>query len=261
MESGARFWGELKTTLDTDTGLASVEKALIAKTRPVKAQCAKLSFKREQQTNLSTTAATTDSVSSLAANEVVMNTIQLLSILRKLRTNIVLTPSESKLVAADSESIADLPPPPASSVCTVPRENLSDDSIRQLLKRSIILILAHSGFEKTYESIVELLTDVCASFIKKICDLLRVESDTKHLKSENDFADVIDRVLTEIGFPIAIIQHFESCLRSYRNNVLKEARRKMCLSSEKSNLSLVSDPLSNYSQILTIDVKEQSENF
>ena len=151
-------------------------------------------------------------------NPIVVHTIQLLNLLSRLKKNgsCPVTLSESDLECINKKSFKS-----NQEMNNLPKL-LTSESIRELLKRAIILITTHSGFHETTDSIICILTQIAQEFLTKVCNDLRFNADTQCFKSENDFVDLINRVFNEMGFDLTLIQNFEATLHTYHENVLKE---------------------------------------
>ena len=157
-------------------------------------------------------------------NPVVINTIQLLQLLTKLERA---GSSSDFLPSPDDLQCLELKQASSSDDYDHLSRFLSQESVKQLLKRSIILITTHSGFHETSESIIEILTQITGDYLKKLTHLLRSSADSKHFRGPNDFIDLLNRAFAEIGLDLPKIQHYESTLRSYRNTVHKEVIKKL----------------------------------
>ncbi|XP_015789090.1 uncharacterized protein LOC107366025 [Tetranychus urticae] len=158
-------------------------------------------------------------------NPVVVNTIQLLNLSSKLDQ--AFTGSTRFLPSSDDLQCLQLKQVSSNDDYDHISRFLSRESVQQLLKRAILLITTHSGYHETSESIIEILTQIAGEYLKKISCILRASVDSKHFKGENDFIDLINRAFAEIGMDLPKIQHYESTLRSYRNNVHKEVMKKL----------------------------------
>ncbi|XP_053204739.1 uncharacterized protein LOC128394610 [Panonychus citri] len=162
-------------------------------------------------------------------NPVVINTIQLLRLLTKLDQAGSSSSSSSSdfLISSDDLQCLELKQASSSDDYDHLSRFLSQESVQQLLKRSIILITTHAGFHETSESIIEILTQITGDYLKKLTHLLRSSDDSKHFRGPNDFIDLLNRAFAEIGLDLPTIQHYESTLRSYRNTVHKEVVKKL----------------------------------
>lgn len=158
-------------------------------------------------------------------NPIVINTIQLLSLSRRLDSvggEVKLKPSELSCLQMKPQRTQD----DSNDYENISRY-LSADSIRKLLRRSIVLMLTHEGFHQTSDSIIEILTELTEDYVKKFSQTLRLYVDTNYFRGENDFIDPMNRVLSEMRLDMASIQQYESNLRSYRNKVHKDVTIKL----------------------------------
>ncbi|XP_072051426.1 STAGA complex 65 subunit gamma-like [Amphiura filiformis] len=75
-----------------------------------------------------------------------------------------------------------------------------DNSVaRQLGRRAVGTICAHSGFELIQESSLETLTDILHEYETKVCKLLRTAVDKEAITGYTGFQDVLAQVFQEIG--------------------------------------------------------------
>ncbi|XP_074593518.1 STAGA complex 65 subunit gamma-like [Brevipalpus obovatus] len=158
-------------------------------------------------------------------NPIVINTIQLLMLSKRLdslSSYSQLKPHELSCLQIKSSTHTD-----ESSTYDQMSKYLSADSVRKLLKRSILLLTSHGGYHETSDTIIEILTEITEEYIKKFTAVLRLVADTTSFHGENDFIDIINRVVHEMGSNLAVIQEFEASLRVYRNNVHREVVQKI----------------------------------
>lgn len=158
-------------------------------------------------------------------NPIVINTIQLLSLSKRLdsaRGDFKLKPTEAACLQMKPRRSQD-----DSNDYEHLSRYLSADSVRKLLRRSVILMTTHTGFHQTSDTIVELLTELTEEYLNKFTRALRLSVDTEYLRGESDFIDSMNRVLSEMGMDLATIQQYEASLRSYRDKVYKEVTQKL----------------------------------
>ncbi|CAG9772515.1 unnamed protein product [Ceutorhynchus assimilis] len=77
---------------------------------------------------------------------------------------------------------------------------LSDAMVKQMLPKSIAVMLAHIGFEETNKSILDILVDVLEQFLLKISNRFVEALNEEESLGTTGFPNIIERVLVEIGF-------------------------------------------------------------
>lgn len=108
---------------------------------------------------------------------------------------------------------------------SLPPADLTLESVQELLKRAIVLICVNCGYDITSSSVLQVLVDVGAAFIERICQLLKATVDTSSLRDNDDFATSVSQVFEDIGFS----------LESLRDHVHTIALRKQRLLQETKN--------------------------
>ncbi|XP_048511580.1 uncharacterized protein LOC105685900 isoform X1 [Athalia rosae] len=98
---------------------------------------------------------------------------------------------------------------------------LKPETAHGLLKHSVVVLLAHTGFESSSDIAIEALTDIAEQFLKRTSGLLKVAAE----QEECGFPDVVERVLCEMGIGGARALH-----DYYQENVLRfEASMKIAV--------------------------------
>lgn len=118
------------------------------------------------------------------------------------------------------------------------------DTVNRLLSHSIGVIALDCGYHQAHQASLDILSDVCCDYIKKISSLLRVAVDTEDLRDpENDFVDSLERVFHQINIPSAANLHqfvckMEAIKRHRDNNASQQAQAHtqqiLCNDSDKS---------------------------
>lgn len=92
--------------------------------------------------------------------------------------------------------------------------------VNQLVSSSVASIALDCGYHHASQFSLDVLTDVCSDYLKKIATLLRLAHDTEDLRdSENDFVDSLERVFHQINIPSAANLHQFICkLKILRRN-------------------------------------------
>ena len=95
-------------------------------------------------------------------------------------------------------------------------------SLSTELRKTIILILVHAGFDHTTGLVLDTLTDLLDCYLATFCALLREYTDSSDLKSSADFVDTIDKTLHHMNVPnLEALCRFHQELVQYYENVYK----------------------------------------
>ncbi|XP_071965442.1 STAGA complex 65 subunit gamma-like [Antedon mediterranea] len=106
-----------------------------------------------------------------------------------------------------------------------------DDSVtRQLLRRAVATISAHSGFEMCQESALECLTDLLHEYYLKFCKRLRLAVDREAMYGTTSFQDVLTDVFKDsnIENTEVLYQFWKTRIKDYhdfierKNNKLQD---------------------------------------
>jgi hypothetical protein len=142
------------------------------------------------------------------------------------------------------------------SVQKINGKDMNEMAVKQLVRRALILIAVHYGYEITSESILDLLVDILCEYLLRMCQTIRSVSDSIALRSSNDFIDVIDRVFHEMNVPnFESLRQYEEDLRIYNQNLMKDALRKIGI-----NESITSASKTNSSEFTLIPNNDKSPN-
>ncbi|XP_033216673.1 STAGA complex 65 subunit gamma-like isoform X2 [Belonocnema kinseyi] len=113
-----------------------------------------------------------------------------------------------------------------------PTTELKSETARSLLKHSVMVLLAHIGYEKSSDVAVETITDVADFFLLRISRLLKLASE----QDDYGFPDAVERVLLESG-----VGGVEELHNYYQNTILRfeqRVRKKVEKAVEKQKLEL-----------------------
>lgn len=90
--------------------------------------------------------------------------------------------------------------------------NIKDETVYKLVDHSVGAIALECGYHMAHQSSLDILTDVCCDYFKKIATLLRIAHDTEEWRdSESDFVDSLERVFHQINIPSAANLHQFIC--------------------------------------------------
>ena len=111
-------------------------------------------------------------------------------------------------------------------------QSLNDETVYTILDYSISDITQDCGYHQAQQASLEILTDVCSDYIKKMATLLRVAVDTEDWRdSESDFVDSMERVFHQINVPSAANLHQFIC----KMEAIKKHQSNTSISAGKSN--------------------------
>jgi len=107
--------------------------------------------------------------------------------------------------------------------------SIAPQTCRQLLKKSVITLIAHSGYDNAAESAVELLADLLHSYLSQLTTNLSDIRDSEMTSGSLEFPDILERVFTEMGIGSA-----KTVVRFHEKNVVARhnALRQQCSSLE-----------------------------
>jgi len=100
---------------------------------------------------------------------------------------------------------------------------ISNSTARQLVKKSVVTLVAHAGFDSASECAVDVLTDLLQSYLRQLTGNLADARDAEMTSDGSNFPDHLERVFTEMGVGSA-----KSLLRFYNRDVIyrhKQLRR------------------------------------
>lgn len=90
--------------------------------------------------------------------------------------------------------------------------NLKNATINRLVEYSVSSIALESGYQKAHQFSLEILTDVCCDYLKKMTSLLRLACESEDSRDTgNDFVDSLERVFHQMNIPSAAILHQYTC--------------------------------------------------
>lgn len=89
---------------------------------------------------------------------------------------------------------------------------LKDETIYKLVDHSVGNIALECGYHVAHQSSLDILTDVCFDYCKKLATLFRTAHDTEDLRdSDSDFVDSLERVFHQVNIPSAANLHQFIC--------------------------------------------------
>lgn len=90
--------------------------------------------------------------------------------------------------------------------------DLRDETVHRLVEHSVKLIASECGYHKAHQFSVDVLTDVCCDYIKKITTSLSLSSENEDWRdSGSDFVNSLERVFHQMNIPSAANLHQFIC--------------------------------------------------
>jgi hypothetical protein len=249
------YWGELSSVTETDCGIIAVERAEITRRTPLKVESIQMDYNYNQtvDNNEDNDYIETCVTDVPIGNPVMLHSIQLLQFIRILNnksTESITRESLPQFCPSNHQLIDKY------SVRKINGKDMNEMAVKQLVRRALILIAVHYGYENTSESILDLLVDILCEYLLRMCQTIRSVSDSIALRSSNDFIDVIDRVFHEMNVPnFESLRQYEEDLRIYNQNLMKDALRKIGI-----NESITSASKTNSSEFSLIPNNDKSPN-
>lgn len=114
----------------------------------------------------------------------------------------------------NTEHQLDLDPPvqEQSGETVGKKYNFRNETIYKLVDHSVGAIAHDCGYHIAHQSSLDVLTDVCCDYFKKIATLLRTAHDTEELRDSNsDFVDALERVFHQVNVPSSANLHQFVC--------------------------------------------------
>lgn len=267
-------WGELPPLItETESGIAAIEREQITKPRPVPIQGAALYQPKAHRLN---------DQSERCAQEygvidpITSHTIALIQHAKKVQSCITnLQQQDRDIKPLEAEYLPPIPEGPCIPGLTSPGNNsrlemksdkkcswkppppLGDHATRILLRRAVTAICAHAGFDTTWNSVLEVLTDVCGDIYRRICWQLRSVVDREALTGQTGFVDAMDHALHESGLGglQSLVEFFDDHIVGYNRHMLKTCRKlhqtyhkvklpQSCSSDDSRNVKVKEEPAS-----------------
>ena len=122
---------------------------------------------------------------------------------------------------------------------------LTPQTARSILRHSVIVLLAHIGFEKSSDIAIETLTDIADHFLRRMTLLMKVAYEQK----DHGFPDIVERVLLEtgVGGVAALHDYYQEYVLKLEENM----RKKVEIMLEKQRVVL--DEAANKLQFEDLD--------
>lgn len=281
MESTFNFscgphWGDLPVVPDTESGIAALEREQIIKPRPMELDGPEL----HQPSSVEHRATFEIPSELLFVDRIVPNTLQLAQHAKKLRLMLQQQQQEAtKNSELDSNfTYPPLPPMPTTVDDKQPNQAVKteeenkaqvlSDAVNQLglpfeldeqvlgliMKKSVAIICAHAGFEKTTESVLNMLTDIACEILRKITQLLRLAVDREAMCGSHGFPDALEQVFHKIGLgSIRSLQVFyQERIVNYHDHMFQQCQQ---LTGEWEKLK---HPEQQNEDTKTVKIKEEN---
>ncbi|XP_066252136.1 STAGA complex 65 subunit gamma-like isoform X1 [Euwallacea similis] len=138
---------------------------------------------------------------------------------------------------------------------------LSETVLKQILTKCTAAMMAQIGFQKSHQSVLDILVDVLEQFYIKFCNRLILALHEEEDIGTGGFPNVLERVLVETGFGGAkgIHNYYQSRVIKYINVLYQR-----CVELEKYYSSLVNSrplsPSAEFGSLYKVKVKEEMES-
>lgn len=235
-------WGDLPPLVpETESGIAAIEREQITKPRPVSIEGADLyqpcQGDQHHQKRLPPDFGVVDPITS--------HTLALIQHAKKVQSLLNgLQQQHRDIKPLEAEYLPNIPEGPCIAGLTVPSINqldmnserrvqwktpvqLGSNSTRVILKRAVAAVCAHAGFDVASNSVLEILTDLCGEFYRRLCRQLRFVVDKEALTGQTGFVDAMDQALQECGVPglQSLATFFQKHVLDYNKHMLRTCRK------------------------------------
>lgn len=236
-------WGELPPLItETESGIAAIEREQITKPRPVPIQGPKLHQPGEQSSLRLQSERHAQEFG--VVDPITSHTIALIQHAKKIQS-LITNLQQQDIKPLEAEYLPPIPEGPCIPGLTSPSSStnleikskrkstwkppppLGANATRVVLRRAIAAICVHAGFDTTWSSVLEILTDICSDFYRRFCWQLRSLVDHEALTGETGFVDVMDHALHESGMGglQALVQFFDDRVINYNRHMLRTCRK------------------------------------
>lgn len=108
-----------------------------------------------------------------------------------------------------------------------PPAQLKNETIYKLVDHSVGAIALECGYSITHQSSLDILTEVCCDYLKRISTLLRTAHDTEEWRDSNsDFVDSLERVFHQVNIPSAANLHQFVCkMQAIKKHQMKQQQQ------------------------------------
>lgn len=103
--------------------------------------------------------------------------------------------------------------------------SLKDETVYKLAGHAVGAITLDCGYHLAHRASLDILTDVCCDYLRKIATLLRLAKDTEGWRDgDSDFVDSLERVFHQINIPSAANLHQFIC----KMEAIKKHQQQSC---------------------------------
>lgn len=101
---------------------------------------------------------------------------------------------------------------------------LKNETVYKLVNQSVGNVALECGYNTAHQSSLEILTDVCCDYFKRMSTLLRETYDSDELRdSDSDFVDCLERVFHQMNVPSAANLHQFICkMQAIKRHQMKQ---------------------------------------
>ncbi|XP_032671580.1 uncharacterized protein LOC116844304 isoform X2 [Odontomachus brunneus] len=140
--------------------------------------------------------------------------------------------------------------------------HLTPQTARNLLKHSVITLLAHIGFENSSDIAIETITDVADHFLRRMTLLLKVAVEQKN----HGFPDIMERVLVEtsVGGVTALHDYYQEYILKFEENMkgkVEEMMERQRILDEAASKSQYEEDNNVYHEVPTLQLLDPDMGF
>lgn len=144
--------------------------------------------------------------------------------------------------------------------------HLMPQTVRNLLRYAVTVLLAHIGFENSSDIAIETLIDIADHFLRRMTLLLKVATEQR----DHGFPDAVERVLLEtgVGGVTALHDYYQEYVLKFEENMRKQVeetmeKQRMVLDEAASKLQFEElDEFGNvYREVPTLQLLDPEKGF
>jgi len=128
------------------------------------------------------------------------------------------------MINQNNDQSLNLDPPSREIDCDDVKYRLKNETVYRVVDHAVGAIALECGYQVAHQSSLDILTDICCDYMKKVATLLRTAHETEDSRDTNsDFVDSLERVFHQINIPSAANLHQFVCkMQAIRRHQLKQ---------------------------------------
>lgn len=109
----------------------------------------------------------------------------------------------------------------------MPMPSLDQELVHKMLEKSVIVILAQVGYDRTRKAALDILVDVVKEMLIKICLFCHTFAQNDLNRGQVSYSDVLDKSLKTVGFDgiLSVKDYYRKKILIKRDRALARARR------------------------------------